>query len=133
MFFENKIDADLGEIMNVIEKKANDIEIPGCVRRLSNGERVFLRSAVSNVAVVARIAGDVSEERLMRALNAVRRIHLLVGARVFFDEDHDAWFSTDNVPKTILRILPRISETQWSEEIQREHLTPFDPERCPLI
>jgi len=119
--------------MNEIETKTKGIEIFGCVRRLSNAERVFLWSAVSNVTVVARIAGDVNEEKLKRALNTVRRMHPLAGAKVSFDEDHDAWFSTENVPKTILRIVPRISETQWSEEIQREHLTPFEPEKGPLI
>ena len=86
-----------------------------------------------SVAVAARIVGDISEKDLMRALGAVRRIHPLLGAKVIFDDQHDAWFSTDNVPETVLRTVPRTSDTQWFDEIQQEHRVPFEIEIGPLI
>jgi NRPS condensation-like uncharacterized protein len=85
------------------------------------------------VAVAARIIGEVTEKDLRRALDAVRRNHPLLGAKVIFNDHHDAWFSTDKVPETRLRIVPRRSETQWFEEIRYEHKIPFEPEIGPLI
>lgn len=108
-------------------------DIPGCFRHLLNSERLWLRSPLANVAVSARIIGDVSEKDLRRALGAVRRMHPMLGAKVIFDGRHDAWLSTDNVPQTVLRIVPRMSETQWFEEIRFEHRIPFEPEIGPLI
>jgi NRPS condensation-like uncharacterized protein len=119
--------------MNQTKQKTSDTKIPGCVRRLSNSERFWLWNPAANVVVVARIIGDVSEKGLMTAINAVRRMHPLLGARVIFDDHHDAWLSTDKVPDTVLRTVPRISETQWFEEIRHENRIPFEPEIGPLI
>lgn len=115
------------------EKKTRNTDIPGCIRRLWNGERTFLWGPNYNEAVAARIIGDVSEQDLKRALDTVRRIHPLLGAKVIFDAQHDAWFSTDNVPGTILRTVQRTSDTQWFDEIQKEHMIPFELETGPLI
>lgn len=114
-------------------KQKNDSNVPGCIRRLLNGELLWLWGPPSNVALAARIVGDVSENDLMRAINAVRRMHPLIGAKVIFDGHHDAWLSADNVPEAALRIVPRTSETQWLEEIRHEHRIPFQPEIGPLI
>jgi NRPS condensation-like uncharacterized protein len=88
---------------------------------------------IGNLAVTARVVGDIRENELLRAIDTIRQVHPLVGARVVFDDHHDAWFSTDNVPGTMLRTVPRISEQQWFEEICREQLLPFEPEIGPLI
>jgi NRPS condensation-like uncharacterized protein len=123
----------LGDKMYLDEQKSNGYGIPGCVRRLSNFERIFLWNIQSNVSMAARVVGDVSEKDLLRAVNAARRMHPLLGAKVIFDNQHNAWFSTDNVPETILRTVPRTSDTQWVDEIQREHMAPFELETGPLI
>jgi len=115
------------------DEQKNDSIVPGSVRCLWNAERNLLWGPICSVAVAARIVGDVSEKDLRRALDAVRRMHPLLGAKVIFDDRHDAWFSTDNVPQTILRIVPRTSDTQWFDEIQREHMVPFELEIGPLI
>lgn len=119
--------------MNQTKQKTNGTKIPGCMRRLSNSERLWLWSPVANVVVAARIIGDVSEKGLMTAINAVRRMHPLLGVKVIFDDLHDAWLSTDKVPDTVLRTVPRRSETQWFEEIRYENRIPFEPEIGPLI
>ncbi|VVB63760.1 Alcohol acetyltransferase [uncultured archaeon] len=119
--------------MNKTEKINNCADIPGCLRRISNGERLWLWSPQANVAVAARIIGDVSDKDLMIALGSARRMHPLLGAKVIFDDHHDAWLSTDKVPDTLLRIVPRRSETQWFEEIRHEHHMPFEPEIGPMI
>ncbi|MFB3765072.1 MAG: condensation domain-containing protein [Methanotrichaceae archaeon] len=119
--------------MNQTEQMNRSTNIPGCIRRLWNGERNLLWGPGSSVAVATRIIGNVSEKDLTRVLCAVRRMHPLVGAKVIFDDQHDAWFSTDKVPETIFRIVPRTSDTQWFDEIQREHRVPFEIEIGPLI
>jgi len=115
------------------QNKINDTEIHGYVHSLSNTERIFLWGLRSKIAVVARIIGNVSEKDLTRALHNVRRMHPLVGCRIIFDEYHNAFCSTDNVPENILRIVARRSDIQWFDEIQHEHLIPFEPEKGPLV
>jgi NRPS condensation-like uncharacterized protein len=119
--------------MNQTEQMNSGTNITGCIRRLWNAERNLLWNPNGSVAVAARIVGNISEKDLMRALGAVRRMHPLLGAKIFFDDQHDAWFSTDNVPETVLRTVPRTSDTQWFDEIQQEHLVPFEIEIGPLI
>lgn len=98
----------------------------GCIRKVSNLERAFIWKPNSNVSMIIRIKGDVSEVKLRAALERVRQIHPLVGARIMFDEDHDAWFSTDKVPAPRLKTFHRLSDRQWFEELQREIKIPFD-------
>lgn len=119
--------------MNQTEQMKSGTNIPGCIRRLWNAERNLLWNPNGSVAVAARVVGDISEKDLMRALGAVRRMHPLIGAKIFFDDQHDAWFSTDNVPETVLRTVTRTSDTQWFDEIQQEHMVPFELETGPLI
>ena len=111
----------------------NSAGIPGCVRQVTNLERAFLFTPGCNVSIVARIAGNVSEHELLRAMDTVRRIHPLVGAKIVFDERHNAWFSNDNVPALPLRVTKMTSDTQWFEEIQYEQRVPFELEKGPLI
>ncbi len=127
----------LGDGMNQTEQTSRSTETPADIpvysRRLSNGEQLWLWSSPSNVAVAARIIGDVSENDLMRAINAVRLMHPLIRAKIISDGHHGACLSTDNVPVPALRIVPRTSENQWFEEIRHEHRIPFEPEIGPLI
>jgi NRPS condensation-like uncharacterized protein len=120
-----------GETMGLVNQ--NGRGIPGCVRKLLNMERVFLWKPFTNVTVVARIYGNVIESRLVRALEVVRHEHPLVGAKVVFDQRHDAWFSTDNVRPTQYRAVRRTLDQQWFEEICAESKKAFNPEKGPLI
>jgi NRPS condensation-like uncharacterized protein len=115
------------------EEKTIDIDISGCQRRLSNFERYLLWSAENNMAAVARILGDVQENDLRRAIDSVGSVHPLMGARVVIDDHHDIWFSTSHAQKATLRTVQRTSEGQWFEEVRKEYLVPFEPERGPLI
>lgn len=74
-------------------------EIPGCIRRMTRLERLFLCALGCNVSIVARITWNVSEHELVRAMDAIRRMHPLVGAKIVFDAQYDAWFSTVKVSK----------------------------------
>ncbi|VVB72167.1 Alcohol acetyltransferase [uncultured archaeon] len=115
------------------EQKSSGIDISGCAHRLSNTERIFLWGVRSKIAVVARIVGDVAEKDLVQSIKKVRQMHPLAGCKIIFDDHNDAWCSTENVPETGLRVVPRRSENQWFDEIRREHLIPFEPEKGPLV
>lgn len=107
--------------------------ISGCIRKVTNLERVYFWTPYSNVSMITRINGYVSPEKLRLAIKTVRTIHPLLGARIVFDEDHNAWFSTDNVPQPSLKIIGRVSDTHWFKELQHEITIPFDLEKGPMI
>ena len=100
---------------------------------MTNLERVFYMIPGCNVVISARIAGNISEPELCRSIEEVRRMHPLIGAKIVFDERHDAWFSHDNVPPLPLRIVKRKSDTQWFSEVQDEQRAGFLLEQGPLI
>ena len=116
--------------MNHDGLKTRGTNIPGCVGHLSNFERLW---SLANVAMVARIVGDVSKEDLQQALIKARHIHPMIGSRIIFDDRNVAWLSTDDVPETVLRIAQRTSEVQWQDEIRRENMLPFQCEIGPMI
>lgn len=124
---------DERESMGNTEYNGGLDSIPKCIRKVSNTERVFLWNPNCNVSMIARIRGDISEEKLVKAMETVRHMHPLVGAKIIFDEDHNGWFSTDDVPQPSFKIVNRLSDSQWFEELQQEIKTPFNLEDGPMI
>jgi len=119
--------------IDMIGQKNRTIKTSGYIRKLSNLERMYLWSPYSDVSMVARIKGNISEEKLCSALDVVLQIHPLAGAKVVFDDDYNAWFSTDNVIKPFFKTVKMTSDTQWLEELQHEIQIPFNPETGPMI
>ena len=107
--------------------------ISRCIREVTNLERIYFWTPYSNVSMITRINGNVSPEKLRLAINTACKMHPLLGVRIIFDEDNNAWFSTDNVPQPSVKITPRVSNTQWFEELQHEITIPFDLEQGPMI
>ena len=103
------------------------------LRKMSNFDRLVLWSPNTNVTLVTRIMGNVSEEKLHQALNNVRQIHPLIGTKILFDDDYNAWFSTKDVPQPKFNTIHRVSDVQWLEELQDEIQHPFKLETGPLI
>lgn len=75
----------------------NNTEIPGCLGKLNNYERVFRLFPGYSVTLTARINGALTESHLRQAKGQTAEVHPLTGAKVLFDENHDAWFSTGKV------------------------------------
>lgn len=115
------------------ERKSPTLNVSGCFREVNNLERVYFWTPYGNVSMIARIKGNFSEDKLRFAIETVRKMHPLLGAKIIFDEDHNAWFSTDNVPQPNVKIIARVSDTQWFEELQHEITIPFDLEKGPMI
>lgn len=72
--------------------------IPGIIRKMSQGERFFFMNPSCTVMMMARITGTLDKARFRQALDNVCRIHPLLRAKIVFDNRHDAWFSSDGVP-----------------------------------
>jgi len=119
--------------MRQIEEKERGIDIPGCIRRLTNFERYLLWSAENNMAAVARILGNVQADDLKVAIDTAGEVHPLMRARAVIDENHDVWFSTDHALEARLRTVQRTSEEQWFLEVVQEYSVPFEPSSGPLI
>ena len=107
--------------------------IPGIIRKMSQGERFFFMNPSCTVMMMARITGTLDKARFRQALDNVCRIHPLLRAKIVFDNRHDAWFSSDGVPPVPIRIIPRISERQWLDELKSEARVPFAIDKGPLI
>jgi hypothetical protein len=56
----------------------NNESNPGRIRILVGDERKFLWNPLSNVIVVCRIKGPISEKRLRNAINKAKEIHPLL-------------------------------------------------------
>ena len=123
----------VGNDRNGVGHKGHAIDTSKCIRKLSNLERMYLWSPYSDVSMVARIKGNISEERLRSALDVILKMHPLTGAKIVFDDDYNAWFSTDNICKPFFKTVNRFSDTQWLEELQREIRISFNPETGPMI
>jgi len=107
--------------------------IPGCIRKMSPCERFFFMAPSCTVMMAARIIGKIDEQRFRQALDAMSRVHPLLRAKVVFDREGGAWFSSEDVPQIPLRIVSRLSERQWLDELKNEARQPFDISRGPLI
>ncbi|EKQ54660.1 MAG: hypothetical protein B655_0651 [Methanobacterium sp. Maddingley MBC34] len=118
---------------NRAEHKGYTTDFSRRIRKVNNLERVYFWTPYSNVSLITRINGNVSPEKLRYAINTARKMHPLLGAKITFDDDNNAWFSTDNVPQPNVKITPRVSNTQWFEELQQEITIPFDLEQGPMI
>ncbi|MBN2438631.1 MAG: hypothetical protein JXL20_08525 [Deltaproteobacteria bacterium] len=108
-------------------------EIPGIIRKMTNLERAFYRVPGLKVPLVARIEGDVSVERLRQSLERVRKKHPLVGAKVVFDDRHQAWFSNHSIPEPRVTVVDRQSESHWFEVFQDLQKKPYAPQVRPMI
>ena len=108
-------------------------EISGIIRKMTNLERAFYMVPGLKVPLVARIQGNVSVDRLQQSLQKIQKKHPLVGAKVVFDDQHNAWFSNHSIPEPRLRVVERESDTHWFEVFQDLQKKPYVPQVRPMI
>ncbi|MBN1381019.1 MAG: hypothetical protein JXA41_05040 [Deltaproteobacteria bacterium] len=109
----------------------NDSDSKAFKRRVG-AERVVLMMPF-NVAMVARIRGNVEVRRLGGVVEQLRKRHALLAVRVFFDENNVAWFVSEGVPAFHPHIIRRHSEDQWIEHIEAKLKNAFPLEEGPLV
>lgn len=99
---------------------------------MANNERKFLHIPSANIAVCARLHGQVREADIRRGIDAAARIHPLLAAKVVMGSPEEAFFARGDPSAIPLRVCPRESDTQWFDEVVHEHTVPFDPSVAPL-
>jgi hypothetical protein len=95
-------------------------------RRITPIERLFSRSPVSMVTMVARIRGRLSEGDLEQAVAKVRRRHPILRARIVEDGDGSPWFSSDGADEIPVEIFQRESPDHWIRLVQDSSRIPFE-------
>ncbi|WP_372932263.1 hypothetical protein [Mariniphaga sediminis] len=104
----------------------------GVIRKMSHLERAFYQIPGLKVTMVVRLEGKVDPVSLQTAIDRIPQKHPLLGAKVVFDADHTAWFSTEEVEKPMLSTMKRTSSAQWFSEFQKMQAEMFEPQRYPM-
>ena len=102
-------------------------------RKVSPLERIFNRSPYAIVTMVARIRGEISEEMLKDAVDKVQQRHLNLRVRIYEDNDHNLWFTSEGVEEIPIEIVTRKSDDHWIDLYHESCKIPFDYEKRPAI
>jgi NRPS condensation-like uncharacterized protein len=101
-------------------------------REVTRQERRFLFSPTSDISLVLRLRGQVSEEALRAAVKKVLVTYPLFRVRLEW-EDHDVhWSTTEGAEEVPVKIYPRESDSSWIEVLNKEHAVPLRPSKGPL-
>ena len=102
-------------------------------RKITPLERLFTRSPFSLVTMVARVKGNVSEDQLIQAVSKVQQRHTNLRVRIWEDQDHVPWFTTEGVGEIPVEVVQRESDDHWIEVHQEASKVPFEFEARPAI
>ncbi|MHA2224124.1 MAG: condensation domain-containing protein [Candidatus Hodarchaeales archaeon] len=102
-------------------------------RKVSPLERVFNRSPYAIVTMVARIKGNISESLLKDAVNKVQQRHLNLRVRIYEDNDHNLWFTSEEVKEIPIEIVTRQSDEHWIDMYHNACKIPFEFDERPAI
>jgi NRPS condensation-like uncharacterized protein len=101
-------------------------------KEVTRQERRFLFSPTSDISLVLRFRGQVSEEALRKAIDKVLVTYPLFGVRLEWI-DHDVhWSTTDGAAEVPVKIYPRESDDTWIEILNKDHAIPLRPSKGPL-
>ena len=102
-------------------------------RRISPLEGMFLHAPYAIVTMTARIKGSVSKEMLQKTVLKVQARHTNLRLKVEYDDQGDAWFTSQDVQTIPVESIPRENDQGWMEVIQLQRQIPFDFEVRPAI
>jgi NRPS condensation-like uncharacterized protein len=102
-------------------------------RSLTPPESYLFRAPFSIVSLIAIIKGKITHETLQDAVNKVQKRHINLRTRIRDDENHDSWFTTENVEDILVTSIQRESDDHWIKEMHRSSKTPFDFNARPSI
>ncbi|BAY23822.1 alcohol acetyltransferase [Calothrix sp. NIES-2100] len=88
--------------------------------------------AIFNFAMTAQIAGDINISKLEQALDFVQQRHPLLRVGIVLDTARKPWFQ-EYCAKIPLRVVQRLGEEHWQQEVEKEITQPFDWRQAPLI
>lgn len=102
-------------------------------RKVTPVERFFRHCPYSVVTMVARIRGNVSQSMLVAAVSKVQQRHTNLRVRIVEDDDHVLWFSSEEVGKIPIEVVPRESDDHWIRVHLEAIRVPFEFDVRPAI
>jgi NRPS condensation-like uncharacterized protein len=102
-------------------------------RKVTAMERYLSLSPFSTVTVVARIKGDITVDMLMNAVQKVQQRHANLRVRIKWDDEHNLWFTSEDVKGIPVEIISRESENHWMKIHQEASQIPFRFNERPAI
>lgn len=102
-------------------------------RKVTPLERMFTRAPYAVVTVVARIKGNVSEDMLIKAVSKVQQRHPNLRVRIKDDDNHQPWFTSEEVGDIPIEIVPRGSDEHWIQVYHKACRIPFEFDTQPAI
>ncbi len=101
-------------------------------RKLNQRERVHSKVANSHISMVATILGEVSVDELERVIKKMQKRHPILNAHLH-SEGKEVYALVDGELEIPLKVVKRISDDQWRNEIVQQHKIPLEMEKGPLI
>ena len=101
-------------------------------RKLNQRERTHSKVPNSNISMIATILGNVSVDELKKVIKKMQQRHPILNT--YLNHEGKALFLLANRSLEIpLKVITRISDDQWRDEIIQQHKIPFEMEQGPLI
>jgi len=101
-------------------------------RKLNQRERTHSKVPNSNISMIATILGKVSIDELKKVIKKMQQRHPILNAHLQ-SEGKALFLIGDGSLEITLKVIKRISDVQWRDEIIQQHKIPFDMEHGPLI
>ncbi|MFX0023545.1 MAG: condensation domain-containing protein [Candidatus Hermodarchaeota archaeon] len=101
-------------------------------RKLNQRERVHSKVPNSNISMIATILGNVSVDELKRTIKKMQQRHPILNAYLH-SEGNDVYVLVDRTLEIPVKVIKRISDKQWRDEIILQHKIPLEMEKGPLI
>ncbi|MFW9820318.1 MAG: condensation domain-containing protein [Candidatus Thorarchaeota archaeon] len=101
-------------------------------KKLNQRERVHSKVPNSNISMIATILGNVSVDELKRTIKKMQQRHPILNAYLH-SEGNDVHTLVDRILEIPVKVIKRISDKQWRDEIILQHKIPLEMEKGPLI
>ncbi|MGY5865346.1 MAG: condensation domain-containing protein [Candidatus Thorarchaeota archaeon] len=101
-------------------------------RAVTRQDRRFLFSPTSDIALVLKLQGQVSEEVLRRAVEKTLVSYPLFRMRLEWEDNDVHWATTEGAAEVPIKVYPRESDDSWFEVLNKEHAIPQKPSKGPL-
>jgi hypothetical protein len=108
-------------------------EIKKYERKITPLERFFTHSPYSIVTIIARIKGNISEEKLTEAVSKVQQRHPNLRVRINYDDDREPWFTSEGVKTIPIETIPRESQDHWIQVYHNACQIPFEFDERPAV
>ena len=101
-------------------------------KKLNQRERTHAKVPQSNISLIARIIGNVSQNNLSEVIKKMQLRHPILNSHLE-SRGQDVFLLASGEIEIPLKILTRERDDQWKKVILMEHKIPFEMVKGPLI